>query len=92
VQVPGVGLGLGLGVGVGVGVGVGLDEGVGLGIGVGVGVGGGALVPTVTEMDCLKTVPILSLAWTVSRCVPVDMGMEAFRDPPVCVTTGVPST
>jgi hypothetical protein len=96
-HVPGVGVGLGLGVGVGldVGVGVGLAEGVGLGvglgIGVGVGVGGGAVVLAVTEIDCLKIAPVLSLACTVNLCVPVDIGMEAFSEPPFCVTTAVPS-
>jgi hypothetical protein len=71
---------------------VGVGEGVGVGVGDGVGVGVGDTVPTLMEMLCLKRTPTLSFACTVRRCVPCDIGIEAFRVPPLCVTSALPST
>ena len=88
----GVGVGVGDGVGVGEGVGVGVGVGVGLGVGVGVGLGVGEPLPTKIEIVCLKMFPAASLACTVRRCVPADIGMDAFRVPPFWVTAAVPST
>lgn len=61
------------------------------GVGVGVGVGLGEPSPTFTEIVCLKMLPALSLACTVSRWVPVEAEIEAFRDPPLTVNTAFPS-
>jgi hypothetical protein len=47
---------------------------------------------TVTLMVCLKMTPFMSFACTVTRRVPVASAMLVSREPPLFVSTGVPST